>query len=146
MFDVVAQNAAIILFGLVIMWIIQFGLAYKQMKSFYKRLVVLRKNGLTAVGVSGGRFKGRAYAVLTVDENNRIVHAEQFSGWTVFAKLKPVPQLMGMPLQELLNKEATLPVPKKLRTAFGNAARDLQTARDKKIEGAISGEALQLSV
>ncbi len=134
MFDVVAQNAAIILFGLVIMWIIQFGLAYKQMKSFYKRLVVLRKNGLTAVGLSGGRLKGRAYAVLTVDENYRIVHAEQFSGWTVFAKLKPVPQLMGMSLQELLKNEATLPVPKKLRTAFGNAARDIQTARDKKIE------------
>ena len=145
MFDVVAQNAAIILFGLVIMWIIQFGLAYKQMKSFYKRMVTLRKNGLTAVGLSGGRFKGRAYAVLTVDKNNRIVHAEQFSGWTVFAKLRPVPQLEGMSLQELLDDEATLPVPKKLRTAFGNAARDIQTAHNKKIAGTISGEPIQLS-
>lgn len=129
MFDIVAQNAGIILFGLVVMWLIQFGLAYRQMRRFYSRLVELRRDGLTAVGLNGERFKGRSYAVLTIDEHGQIIHAEKFSGWTVFAKLQPVAELRGMSLAELLEQERQLPVPAKLRPAFGNAARDLQAAR-----------------
>lgn len=133
MFDVIAENAGIILLGLVVMWFIQFGLAYGQMRRFYGRLVELRRDGLTAVGLHGGRFKGRTYAVLTVDENGKIIHAEKFSGWTVFAKLQPVSELRGMSLSELLEQEGQLPVPARLRLAFGNAARDLQAARERNV-------------
>lgn len=135
MFDLIAENAAIIFFGLIVMWFIQFGAAYWQMRRFYRRMVALRKNGLTAVGLNGDRLKGRAYAVLTIDGEDRIVHAEQFSGWTIFAGLRPVPELVGMPLQEILNNEAALPVSKKLRSAFVSAARSLQTAREKQLAG-----------
>lgn len=129
--DIITNNLGFIFLVLVALWLIQFGLAYRQMRHFYQRMITLRRSGLTAVGLSGNRYKGRAYAVLTIDEDDRIIHAEQFSGWTVFAQLRPIPQLIGMSLQELLNNEAGLPVSKKLRPAFANAARDLQAARDK---------------
>lgn len=132
--NVIPDSFLTILFGLVVMWILQFGLAYWQMRRFYRRMSVLRRGGLTAIGLSGNRYNGRSYAVLTVDENNRIVHAEKFSGWTIFAGLKPVPELVGMSPEEVLAKQATLPLGKKLQGAFANAAKDLQAARQKNLE------------
>lgn len=129
--NIITENFTTILFGLVVMWILQFGLAYWQMRRFYRRMAMLRRSGLTAIGLSGNRYKGRSYAVLTIDEDGRIIHAEQFSGWTVFAQLRPVPALVGMSLSELSNNMASLPLSKKLQSAFGNAATELQTARDK---------------
>lgn len=131
MFDVIVENGGTIVVGLIIFWLAQFGAAYWQMRRFYGRMIELRKNGLTAVGLSGDRYKGRSYAVLTINEHDRIVHAEQFSGWTVFAKLRPVPALEGITLHDVLKDEAQLPVSQKLRTAFINAASDLQKAREK---------------
>lgn len=131
MTEVITKNAGFLFLALGLMWLIQFGLAYWQMNRFYRRIFFLRKSGLTAVGLSGNRYKGRSYGVLTINEKNQVVHAEQFSGWTILSQLKPVPGLVGMSLSELLNNESNLPVPKKLQTAFGNAARDLQAARDK---------------
>jgi hypothetical protein len=52
----------------------------------------------------------------------------------VFAKLKPVPEMVGMSLDEVLAQQPTLPVNKKLQVAFANAARDLQAARHKELE------------
>jgi DNA-binding transcriptional regulator of glucitol operon len=132
--NVIVDNFVTILLGLVVMWLLQFGLAYWQMRRFYRRMSILRQGGLTAIGLSGNRYKGRTYAVLTIDEDNRIVHAEKFSGWTIFAGLKPVPELVGLPLDEMLAKQTTLPVGKKLQLAFANAARDLQAARQKKLD------------
>ena len=134
MFDEITTHAGTILVLLVFMWIAQFGLAYWQMKRFYARLKTLRQGGLTAVGLGGDRYKGRNYAVLTIDQDNIIVHAEKFSGWTIFSQLRPVPDLVGLSLQDVLNNEATLPVSKKLQAAFGNAARDLLEAREKESE------------
>ncbi len=104
------------------------------MRRFYRRMTELRKGGLTAVGLNGDRYKGRAYAVLTIDENERVVHAEQFSGWTVFARLRPVPGMAGLNLADVLANDTRLPVSKKLQTAFVNAARDLREAREKQIK------------
>jgi DNA-binding transcriptional regulator of glucitol operon len=129
----VADNFTVFLIGLVVMWILQFGLAYFQMRRFYRRMIELKRAGLTAVGMCGNQYKGRAYAVLTIDENNRIVQAERFAGWTVFANLKPVPELIGWGLDEILASETRLPVSKKLQTAFTNAAKDLKLAREKQL-------------
>ena len=132
MFDAIAANASFIIIALVVMWIFQFGMAYLQMRRFYGRLKVVRQGGLTAVGQGGGQYKGRAYAVLTIDDGNIIIHAEQFAGWTVFARLRPLPDLIGMTLQELLDNEDNLPTTRKLQLAFGNAGRDLLAARQGK--------------
>ncbi len=129
--QVVFDNFTVFLVGLVVMWLFQFGLAYFQMRRFYRRMTELKRTGLTAVGVSGNQYKGRAYAVLTIDENDRVLHAERFAGWTVFANLKPVPGMNGLLLDEILAGNASLPVSKKLQAAFTNAAKDLKVAREK---------------
>jgi DNA-binding transcriptional regulator of glucitol operon len=132
--DTITNNFGLLFLILGVLWVIQFGLAYWQMRRFYQRMITLRQKGLTAIGLSGNRYQGRSYAVLTIDKDDRIIHAEQFSGWTVFAQLKPVPELVGLPLNEVLAKQITLPVGKKLQVAFANAARDLQAARQKKLD------------
>lgn len=129
--DFVFDNFTIFLLMLVVMWMIQFGFAYYQMRRFYGRMVELKQHGLTAVGVCGNQYKGRAYGVLTINEENRVIHAERFAGWTVFATLKPVPAISGMALDDILASPTDLPVSKKLQTAFSNAAKDLKQAREE---------------
>jgi DNA-binding transcriptional regulator of glucitol operon len=134
MFDVIADNIGVIFVLLVIMWGLQFGMTYIQMRKYTKRLKIIRQDGLTAVGMGGSRYKGRAYGILTIDDDNKIIHAEKMSGWTNFAGLKPVPTLVGMNVEEIISEGAELPVSKKLKVAFQNAANDLLQARKDGIE------------
>jgi len=129
MFNMTTSAFVTLIIFLVIMWVAQFGMSYLQMQRFYGRMKEIRKKGLTAVGLAGGQYRGRNYAVLTVDDSDRIVHAEQFSGWTVFAKLKPVPQMIGLSVDGILQNESSLPVSDKMKSAFVSAAQYLQEAR-----------------
>lgn len=131
MVDFMVEYGGFVLGGMVVMWLAQFWMAYRQMKVFYKDLALLRKDGLTAVGLNGDRLKGRAYGILVIDDQDRVVHAQKFAGWTVFARLQPAPELVGMSLSDILDDGAVLPVSAKLRPAFVNAARDLQAARQR---------------
>ncbi len=84
-------------------WLVQLALAYRQARLFYRRVSSLRKLGRCATGLSGGRYRGRVYVALVVHPLTRLViKAEQLRGLTVFASLKPVPQLEGRSLDELL--------------------------------------------
>jgi glucitol operon activator protein len=132
MFDVIGENIAVIFVLLAVMWMLQFGFTYIQMQKFYKRLKIIRQDGITAIGMAGGKYKGRTYGVLTVDNNNIIIHAERMSGWTNFAGLRPVPELVGMSLDEILDEDRNLPVSKKLQGAFRNAANDILNADKEK--------------
>ncbi|MEA4908907.1 MAG: transcriptional regulator [Chloroflexi bacterium] len=117
---------------LVAAWLLQLGLSYWQMRRFYRRLAVIRRDGLTAIGMEGSAYKRRVYGVLCVDAAGRIRHAEQLSGWTIFAGLKRVPALEGRSLNELLG-EAPIPhmTPKPL-AAFRKAAADIAKAREER--------------
>jgi glucitol operon activator protein len=85
-------------------WLLQLGLAYRQARLFYKRVSSLKKLGRCATGLSGGRYRGRTYVVIVVHPLTRLISkAEQLRGITVFAGLKPVAQLDGRSLDELLN-------------------------------------------
>jgi DNA-binding transcriptional regulator of glucitol operon len=134
MFDVLVENIGVIFILLVIMWGLQFGMTYVQMRKYTKRLKIIRQDGLTAVGMGGSRYKGRAYGILTIDDNDKVIHAEKMSGWTNFAGLKPVPDLVGMNIEEIISDDKELPVSKKLKVAFQNAANDLLQARKDGIE------------
>jgi DNA-binding transcriptional regulator of glucitol operon len=130
MFDVIGENLGVIFVMLVIMWSLQFGLTFLQMKKYTKRLKIIRQDGLTAVGMSGSKYKGRTYGVLTVDATNQIIHAEKMSGWTNFSNLRTVPDLVGLNVEYILDEENELPVSKKLHEAFRNAAKDISEARN----------------
>lgn len=102
------------------------------MRRFYGRISQLRKSGRLAIGLEGGMYKGRQYGVLVVDEQDNIVRAEQLSGLTIFAQLKPVPALVGLEMARLFEPEtelaAELGLSKKQVLAFRAAARFLQEA------------------
>lgn len=126
-----ASSIVVLFILLALLWVVQLALTYRQMRRFYRRLRVLRQDGLTAVGMGGSRYGGRAYAVLVVDaETRHIMHAEKLMGMTIFAGLKPIPGLRGQPLAALLEGRLELKMPGKLRTALLNAANDLQNALD----------------
>ena len=134
MFDVIGDNLGVLFVLLVVMWVLQFGLTFFQMKKYTKRLKVIRKDGITSVGMSGSKYKGRTYGILTVDDNNQIIHAEKMAGWTNFSNLRPVPDLVGLNLDQILDEEFDLPIKNKLLLAFRTAANDLLEARKKGLD------------
>jgi DNA-binding transcriptional regulator of glucitol operon len=123
-----SQAVTLVIILLVGAWILQFWFSHRQLSRFYRRLKMLRKDGLTAIGMTGNRLSGRVYGVLTVDRTSGIiVHAESFQGATIFASLKPVPQLEGQSLDAFISGASSFGVSQKLADAFLNAARDIQT-------------------
>jgi glucitol operon activator protein len=82
-------------------WALQFVLAYWQLQRFHRRIAELRKLGRCAVGLHGDRLRGRTYAVVVLDANDRVRQVETFSGWTVLSKLQPVEGLAGMALRTI---------------------------------------------
>ncbi|NJN92912.1 MAG: hypothetical protein HC875_01880 [Anaerolineales bacterium] len=49
--ELLTNNPGLIFLILGVLWIIQFGLAYWQMRRFYQRMITLRRSGLTAIGL-----------------------------------------------------------------------------------------------
>lgn len=82
-------------------WVVQLALSFEQMRRFRARLAVLRSLGRAAVGVGGGKYRGRAYAVVVADDEGRVMRAEIMSGFTVFARLKEVSEVRGYKLSTL---------------------------------------------
>lgn len=74
--------------------------------------------------MEGGIWSGRTYAVLVVDDERKVLHAEKMSGMTIFSKLKPVPVLEGLAAVDILDETRTFPINKKLLKAFRNAAKE----------------------
>jgi len=122
-----------IIIGLAVAWLIQYALAYWQMRRFYRRVGELRQLGTVSIGMEGSAWRRRQYAVLVVDPDKRIVHAEQFSGWTVAANLRPVQGLEGYTLEQLGDDAVELPISqnRKLVLAFRNAAQHILAAEER---------------
>jgi DNA-binding transcriptional regulator of glucitol operon len=117
------------IFALVIVaWVLQLVLSTFQYRRYYGRLRELRKEGdRTAVGMVGSNWKTKAYGVLVVDKNDVILRAEKLSGWTVFANLKPVEGVVGLPIQAL---EAEEPIPG-VRKRIWHALQEAKTYLDE---------------
>ena len=124
-------TATTIIVGLAAAWALQYVLTFWQMRRFYARIAQLRRYGKVSIGVEGSAWKGRQYAVLVVDVNQRIVRAEQLSGWTVLAALKPISGLNGRPMSDLFDDDLELPVSRKLLLALRNAAGYLKAAQNR---------------
>ncbi|MDQ6712403.1 MAG: transcriptional regulator GutM [Candidatus Dormibacteraeota bacterium] len=76
-------------------WVVQLVLSMRQMRRFYRRVNELKRLGRTTIGVGGGTYRGRAYAVVTADSVGRVLSAEVMSGISVFAGLRPLPDVKG---------------------------------------------------
>ncbi len=133
-------TATTIIVALALAWALQYVLAFWQMRRFYGRIAELRRMGTVSIGVSGSYWRRRQYAVLVVDKNQRIVHVEQLSGWTVLAGLKPVQGLDGLPMSDLLEEGVELPVSHKLLLALQNAASYIRDGAKRTVKGIKSEE------
>ncbi|MBE3558123.1 MAG: hypothetical protein IMW89_02735 [Ktedonobacteraceae bacterium] len=115
-------------------WMVQIALAYRQARLFYRRIALLKELGCCATGLAGGRYRGRAYVALVAHPETRmIIKAEQLRGFTVFATLKPVPQLEGRSLDELLDPSvpAIEGIPAGVLAAARSAAEAIRSSFDK---------------
>ncbi|GIV93941.1 MAG: glucitol operon activator [Patescibacteria group bacterium] len=131
-------TASTIILGLAAAWILQLFLSYFQLRQFYGRVSQLRRSGrLVSVGMAGSAWRRRQYAILVVDpETNEICHCEQLSGWTVLARLKPLPGLEGINVRDLLDESISLPrhIHPKLVLALRNAAQHIVEFKARQIE------------
>jgi DNA-binding transcriptional regulator of glucitol operon len=109
---------------LVIAWTLQGVSSFWQARRFYGRIQQMRTLGRSAVGVAGSIYRTKAYGVLAVDKQNRIVRAEKLTGFTIFAQLRPVDLLVGHTLSDLLSGPVEGLSPK-LYSAFKMAAEAL---------------------
>jgi len=130
------STGTILMIGILVAWLLQFVLSFFQMRRFYGRVSLLRKEGMTAIGMSGSVYKRRLYTVLTVDEKDVIKHAEQLYGWTVFASLKPVAGMVGRTMSDITAEPNTLPLSKKQLESFRSGVNEIQKARAKRLEKA----------
>ena len=112
-----------LLLSLIFVWLLQLSFSYLQMRQFNRRVFTLRSKGAkTAVGLAGNMYKGRTYAIVVVDNARRVVAAERLSGWTVFARPQPLPQLVGCSLEQLQSAEPRFGISKKLWQAIQHAS------------------------
>jgi hypothetical protein len=84
-----------------------------------------------------------------VDPQDRILRAEQLSGWTIFAALKPVPGLEGLSLDDLDDdaRMSAIVANRKLLLSLRSAAKFVreaaERARAKQVEAAEAGEEME---
>jgi DNA-binding transcriptional regulator of glucitol operon len=117
------QSAIVVFVALVGAWAVQIMLSSQQMRRFHRRSQTLRRLGThMATGVSGTMYRRKVYAVLVVDADRRVAAAEQLSGSTILANLKPVPQLVGLDLDVVGKGEPPAGVSVKRWAAFDHAA------------------------
>ena len=129
-----AGKYAFIFLTLAVAWMFQVWLVGQQTRNFYNRMKVIRKDGRTSIGLAGNIYKGRVYTVLVLDEDDRIIHAEKLSGITVFAKLKPVPELAGVTLDDLMDEGNEFGLTKKTMKAFRHAGKEFYKAEESDAE------------
>ncbi|MBX5459380.1 MAG: transcriptional regulator GutM [Thermogemmatispora sp.] len=116
-------------------WCLQLALAYWQARRFYREVSRLRRLGPCATAMAGGRYRGRTYVVLVAHPQQRtILAARQLRGFTVFARLRPLPQLEGWHLDELLSPErlSAAGLAPRLAEAIGTAANTLLEAFERR--------------
>ncbi len=130
-----SRTTIILVVMLFLSWGLQSFLSILQTKKVFKRIKELRAFGRVGIGASGTMYKRKVYALLTIDQNDIVINAEILSGWTVFAKLKPVDGLKGISLHNLVeNSEGNNLITKKEFEAFKVAANYLlQKEKDQSV-------------
>ena len=142
------NSTLIILLAALAIWFLQGLGTLWQGRRIYGRVSELHHLGRLAVGVDKGTLGTRVYGALIVDGSNRVTKAEQLSGYTIFAKFKPVDALVGLSLSEVLDlpEKAALPdtTPRLIRafkqaaTTLAEKASELNETLSTELQGGLS--------
>ncbi len=79
----------------IIAWAGQIGLTFFQIRAFNRMLQAMAQKGAVKMGKTSSRWKPRTIVVLVESADKTIVDAKVFKGWTVFARPKTLPGLIG---------------------------------------------------
>lgn len=121
-------TALVLLAAVVAGWILQLYLAYRQSAAFATDVRELRRWGTVSVGAAGRRYRGgRAYVALAVDGRGIVRAAISLSGWTTFARARPVPALFDVKLTQVRGDRAFPTLTPQQREAARQAATLLRT-------------------
>lgn len=87
-----------------LLWGFQLYGTAKQGQQFMREVGRLRREagGETAIGASSmSRLRRRSYLAIAAGDDDRVTGAVELAGLTVFARARPVPELVGHTLREL---------------------------------------------
>lgn len=87
----------IVIFGLILIlaYIFQIILGFRQLKHFNETYSGLRKRGKVVIGKRAGKIRSGTIVMFAVDPNGRVLQARKMQGVTVWAKFKELNQYEG---------------------------------------------------
>ena len=123
-------TACILLAAVVAGWIPQLYLTYQQSMAFNDAVRRLRCSRTVSVGVAGNRYRGgRAFVAIAVDEHGVVRDAITLSGFTTFARAKPLPALFDVKLSVVRGERDIPHTSRQQRQAARQAAELYREAR-----------------
>ena len=132
-----------ILVALVGAWMVQVWLSNGQMRRFHRRSQELRRMGTNmAIGVTGNMYRRKTYVTLVTDDDDRTVAAEELSGFTVLAALRPIEGVEGMHVADIGRGEPPEGISAKTWAALDHAAGFIRNKLAR--EGGSDAEALDI--
>lgn len=82
-------------------WMIQLYATYRQSVAFMADVRKLRQSGTVSIGIGGKRYRGgRAYVAIAV-RDGIVQDALTLSGWTTFARARPLPGLIDWKVSQV---------------------------------------------
>lgn len=125
---------------IVLMWVLQLVLSYRQAILVSKRIADLRRGGTVAVGLGRGRFKSRVYAVVAINRHDRVIGVEVLQGWSTLSRPKPIAELNGLAVAELCGGPSVAGFDTAFKAALCQAVKVLREAREaeSKAEGGVA--------
>ena len=114
----------------VVLWVVQLILSYRQAIGMSRRIVALRRMGTVAVGLGRGRLRSRTYAVVSIDRSDKVAGVEVLRGWTTMSQPKPVPSLVGIDYLALCASPSVEALDEPLQAALCQAVTVLREARE----------------
>jgi glucitol operon activator protein len=117
------HSALVILAAVVAGWAVQLYLSYQQSMAFNRQVLRLRRSGTVSVGAGGKRYRGgRAFVAIAVDDHGIVRDALSLSGFTTFARPRPVPTLFDLKLNAVRGERDLPQLSRQQREAARQAA------------------------
>ena len=121
-------SSLFIVLALAAAWLLQIMLSSWQMMRFHKQNQKMRRLGtFMATGVAGTTYRRKIYATVVADADHRVVAAGRLAGSTIAAGMKPVDEILGMPIAEVGEGPPPAGVKQKTWDALGHAAGFIRT-------------------
>lgn len=77
-----------IIVAAIIVWLLNIGLSFLQIRDFNNNYIELRRRGKVAIGRKKGRITSGTIVLIQINDDGNIVETRRMQGFTVFARIK----------------------------------------------------------